>query len=233
MVVLHQFHMSPFNEKLQRMMRFKGVAFEENYWRLTEQGKLKKKHNPTGKLPALEHDGHWVCDSTDVAHYIEENFPGPRLIPEDPAAAGLVHALEDWADESLYFYEMHMRFTTDRNWERNLPRMFERECWFMKSVLAGKMPGQIRKGIRKITGTQGIGRKTEAQLLVDCRRHISAVAGMLNDSDFLVAGQLTLADLAVYAMFLCFLDTEELASIMSEYAAVGAWMSRVEQLTDG
>ncbi|AQA19042.1 hypothetical protein BST95_13130 [Halioglobus japonicus] len=231
MVVLHQYHMSPFNQKLQRMLRYKGIAFEERYWLLVEQGKLKREHNPIGKLPAIEHNSEWVCDSTDAAHYIEQQFAGPSLIPEDPALAGMVHVLEDWADESLYFYEMHMRFTTEHNWERNLPRMFEREGWFLKSVLAGKMPGQIRKGIRKITATQGIGRKSERQLLVDCRRHINAVAGMLEQSDFLVGGQLTLADLAVHAMFSCFLDTVELEAMMQEYPGVVAWMARVEALT--
>ena len=63
MLTLHLYHMSPYNEKIQRMLNAKGVAYEEKYWRLGEQ-KQVKKINPSGKLPALEHDGHWVCDST-------------------------------------------------------------------------------------------------------------------------------------------------------------------------
>ena len=32
MLTLHQFHLSPYNEKLQRMLNYKGIAFEEKYW---------------------------------------------------------------------------------------------------------------------------------------------------------------------------------------------------------
>lgn len=231
MLILHQYHLSPFNEKLQRMLRFKGVPFEERYWLLAEQKEVKR-NNPTGKLPAVEHNGRWICDSTDAARYIEAQFPTPPLIPARPDAKAMVHILEDWADESLYFYEMHMRFTADRKWEVNIPRMFEREGWLLKSVLAGRFPGMVRKGIQKITSSQGVGRKSEAQLLTDCRRHIEAVDGLLGDGDWLL-DELTLGDLAVYAMFQAFRDAELLMAILCEYPAVIAWMERVEQATDG
>ena len=33
-----------------------------------------KQFNPTGKLPALEHNGRFVNDSTDIAYYLESGF---------------------------------------------------------------------------------------------------------------------------------------------------------------
>ena len=42
---------------------------------------------------------------------------------------------------------------------------------------------------------------------------------------------MTLADLAVHAMFSCFLDTVELEAMMQEYPGVVTWMARVEALT--
>lgn len=230
MLTLHQFHMSPFNQKLQRMLRYKGVPFEERYWLIAEQKEVRK-HNPTGKLPAIEHEGRWICDSTDAAHYIEARFPEPALIPTAADQKALVHILEDWADESLYFYEMHMRFTLDRQWDANIRRMLEREGWLLKTVLAGRFPGMIRKGMQKITSTQGIGRKSEEQLLTDCRRHIEAVNGLLGEGDWLLQG-LTLADLAVYSMLQAFRDAELLLALLQEYPSVTAWMTRVEQATD-
>ncbi len=62
MLILHQYRMSPYNEKLQRMLRYKDVAVSEQYWSVAQRGEVKK-HNPTGKLPALEHEGKWICDS--------------------------------------------------------------------------------------------------------------------------------------------------------------------------
>ena len=231
MVTLHQYHLSPYNEKLQRMLRFKGVSFEERYWLLAEQGEVKK-HNPTGKLPAVEHEGQWVCDSTDAAYFLEALYPDRPVLPSDPRERALVHVLEDWADESLYFYEMHMRFTTEGNWQRNLPRMFEHEGWFLRAFLAGRLPGMITRGIRKITSTQGVGRKSEEQLLVDCGRHIDAVAGLLGDGQWLVGDSLTLADLAVYGMFQAFRDADMLAELLAASPVVTAWMARIEEATN-
>ena len=227
MITLHQYNMSPFNDKIQRMLNYKGIPFEEKYWLLAEQKKVKA-FNPSGKLPALEHDGTLVCDSTDMAHYIEKTFPDKPLIPNDPAQAGLVHALEDWADESLYFYEMRWRFGTPGNAERNVPKMVSMEKPFVRWLLPKLLP----KGLQKILDNQGVGRKSMEQLATDTERHVASVAGMLEAGDFLVGDQLTLADLAVRIMFQCFSDADEAAAILERYPSVSAWMARVEALTE-
>ena len=227
MLTLHQYHLSPYNEKVRRMLHHKGIPYEEKYWLLADRNKVKA-FNPTGKLPALEHEGQVVGDSTDVAHYIEKHFPEKPLIPEEPQLRALVHVLEDWADESLYFYEMHLRFTTPGNRERNIPRMVEHESAFLRWLL----PKVVPKGIVKITENQGIGRKSLEQLLVDVERHVAAVSDLLTESDWLVGDRLTLADLAVYGMFQALRDADMAETIVERYPAVPAWMARVEAATD-
>jgi glutathione S-transferase len=226
MPLLHQYYLSPYNEKLQRMLNHKGIPFEERYWLLVDRKKVRA-FNPTGKLPVLEHDGRIICDSTDIAHYIEETFPQQPLIPEDPRQRGQVHVLEDWADESLYFYEMHLRFTTPGNRERNMPRMVEHE----NALLRWLLPRVVPRGIVKITENQGIGRKTIEQLMVDAERHVRAVDGMLAGSDWLVGNRLTIADLAVYAMFQALRDADMALAMMQKYPAVMGWMARIEDTT--
>jgi glutathione S-transferase len=227
MLTIHQYHLSPYNEKVQRMLNYKGIPFEERYWLLVDRKKVEKL-NPTGKLPALEHEGHMVCDSTDVVHYIEQSFPERPLIPSDPKLRGQVHVLEDWADESLYFYEMHLRFTTPGNQERNIPRMVEHENAFVRWLF----PKVVPKGIRKITSTQGIGRKSLDQLIVDTERHVGAVNDLLENGEWLVADTITLADLAVYAMFQALRDADMVLPIMQRHPAVMSWMTRVEETTN-
>ena len=226
MLTLHQYNQSPFNQKIQRMLNYKGVPFEEVYWRIADRGKVLKI-SPSGKLPALEHDGQVVVDSTDMAYYIEQAFPERPLIPTSPRQRGLVHALEDWADESLYFYEMVLRFTTPGNSERNTPKLIENEAPVLRWLLKRMIPRLLRKA----TANQGIGRKSIEQLTADTRRHIEAVSNMLGQEDWLVANRLTLADLAVYAMFQCFRDADFVAAMLEEYPAVTAWMARIEAET--
>lgn len=227
MITLHQYHLSPFNDKIQRMLNFKGITFEEKYWSLLE-GKKVKQFNPTGKLPALEHQGNWVCDSTEMAYYIEENFPEPALLPAEPKLRAQVHVLEDWADESLYYYEMHLRFTTPGNAERNMPRMVANENGFIRWLF----PKIVPRGIRRITATQGVGRKSQEQLMIDTERHVRAVSDMLDGDEWLVGNRLTLGDLAVHCMFNCLRDVNEVKPILEKYPAVPAWMDRLETTTD-
>lgn len=226
MLLIHQYHLSPYNEKVQRMLNFKGIPYQEKYWLLADRNKVKA-FNPTGKLPAIEHGDHLICDSTDVAYYIEKQFPEKPLVPADPAQRALVHVLEDWADESLYFYEMHLRFTTPGNRERNMPRMVEHESRFLRWLLPRVVPG----GIARITANQGIGRKSLEQLVVDVERHVAAIDGLLGDQDWLVGNQLSLADLAVYAMFQALRDADMALDILQHFPAVISWMGRVEATT--
>jgi glutathione S-transferase len=225
-LTLHQYHLSPYNEKVQRMLNYKGIPFQEKYWLLGDRNKVRA-FNPTGKLPALEDGDRMVCDSTDVAHYIEKTFPQKPVIPAEPRLRGQVHVLEDWADESLYFYEMHLRFTTPGNRERNIPRMVENEGSFLRWLL----PKVVPKGIVKITENQGIGRKSIDQLIIDVERHIEAVNNLLDSSDWLVGNQLTLADLAVYGMFQALRDADMAMEMLQRYPDVIAWMTRIEQTT--
>lgn len=70
-------------------------------------------------------------------------------------------------------------------------------------------------------------RKTMAQLLIDVRRHVGCVAGMLDGRDWLVGNAPTLADFAVYSMFGCLLDAPEVHEIFAGHPSVKTWMQRL------
>src|SRR3546814_18118542 len=88
---------------------------------MAELGKLKRL-SPAGKVPILELDGVVLHDSSDICRALESYAPSPALFPVDPQARALVDILEAWADESLYFFEMTMRYT------RSEERRVGKEC---------------------------------------------------------------------------------------------------------
>jgi glutathione S-transferase len=49
--------------------------------------------HPFGKIPVMRHGAVTVCESRAICAYIDRAFPGPALIPADPAAAARV---EQW-----------------------------------------------------------------------------------------------------------------------------------------
>ena len=99
MITLHQFQVSPFCDKIRRILHWKGIDYRIQEVPLARAPAIRRI-NPIGKLPCLEHDGTFVADSTDIAHYLEEKFPEPPILPRDPAERALCHVLDDWADES-------------------------------------------------------------------------------------------------------------------------------------
>jgi glutathione S-transferase len=186
-----------------------------------------RRINPIGKLPCLEHDGKFVADSTDIAYYLEEKFPEPPILPRDPVLRALCHVLDDWADESLYFYEMRLRFTLPHNARRWIPELVHADSGILKALAPRIIPGMMRRLTRK----QGVGRKSVQQVLEDVERQVGALAGLLGDRQWLVADALSLADLSVYAQTRCIRGAEEGARIIEGRPTVVAWMERVEAAT--
>ena len=123
MVTLYQFSSSPFTEKVSRILALKGVDYE-----VEEINRFKVKQyrdvSPFGKFPAIEMGDMKICDSTDIAYALDEQFPHTKVVPEDELLRANVHIIEDWADESLYFYEMTMRISWVHNAKNTLHKVF-------------------------------------------------------------------------------------------------------------
>ncbi|WP_441232052.1 glutathione S-transferase family protein [Tardiphaga sp. 215_C5_N2_1] len=223
MIVVYQFATSPFCEKVRRILNFKAVPYE-----LHEVPRAKvaeyARVSPTGKFPAIEHDGHAVWDSTDIARYIERKFPQKPLIPADPALAAAVHILEDWADESLYFYEMTMRLA----WEHNAKRVAREFAATMPGVSVEEVLARIVKAVTAITTAQGLNRKPVEQIVADADRHFDALDGLLSKGDWLVGSAVSLADIAVLVQVKALLYAEEVVRTVDRLPRVKDWISRAE-----
>jgi glutathione S-transferase len=48
------------------------------------QSEALKTRHPFGKIPAIEHDGFALYETSAILRYIDEAFDGPRLTPDDP-----------------------------------------------------------------------------------------------------------------------------------------------------
>jgi glutathione S-transferase len=227
MLVLHQFEISPFCDKIRRVLNVKRVPYQVREVGLIEAQMGYRKVNPSGKVPAIEDDGRIVCDSTDIAYYLEERYPDPPLVPRDPRDRALMHVLEDWADESLYFYEMRLRFGIAHNRTRTLEKLIVREPAWVKALAPALAPFTINGQ----TKAQGIGRKSDAQVVLELGRHLDAIAALLAGREYLLGSALTLADVSVYAQLFAIRDSVEGAAEITKRPSVAAFMERVEQTT--
>ncbi len=84
-IVLHQWEMSPFCNKVRRCLAHKGLDFEvENYNGLL--ARRAAKLSQVGTLPVLDHEGERIWDSTRIAERLDQLYPGRALLPAAPRA---------------------------------------------------------------------------------------------------------------------------------------------------
>lgn len=227
---LHVLEMSPFADKVERALAYKGLAFERVAHQIADY-KSRKALNFAAKLPALEHEGRTIGDSTQIALYLEERFPERPLIPSSPRDRGLCLALEDWADESLYFHEMRLRLHMQSNAERYNRRIASFENGFMQRV-GWRV---LRPAVGMTLHMQGMGRRDERTFLQDVERHVASVTGMITDpavgGPFLFGEALSIADIAIWSMFACIFDTPEGTAIAARHPQIAGWMTAVDKAT--
>ena len=108
-IILHQWEVSPFCRKVRKTLQYKQLDYTaQNYNGLLS---LKvSRLSKVGKLPVLEYEGEWVQDSSDIAEFLERHYAQPAMFPSDPQKRAQALLWEDWADESLYWYEVYFRF---------------------------------------------------------------------------------------------------------------------------
>src|SRR4029450_13162409 len=112
--LLHDLTDSPFCAKARICLAVKGVSFRR--LTLTVRGLRRLRTlNQLGPVPVLDHAGRVIADPTAIAHYLEERFPEPSLLPPDPAARAYCTLVEDWADESLSFVVGAFRWLNPAN----------------------------------------------------------------------------------------------------------------------
>tara|TARA_R110001592_G_scaffold283457_1_gene551378 strand:- start:23733 stop:24440 length:708 start_codon:yes stop_codon:yes gene_type:complete len=228
-IIVHQLEISPFCDKVRRALHFKGLDFSVVNIPMAELSKLKKKSS-IGKVPVMEIDGELIADSSTICRELDRRFPDKPLLPSDPAQLALANILEDWADESLYFFEMTMRFTWTYDRARWVSEILKYDNAVMQRLARPLVPYLTRKQ----GSLQGLAKRSEADILTELTRHITSLENMLNNNgDYLVGESLSLADISVLAQIECLAGSSKGLPIINKAPKLNAWMERIENLTGG
>ena len=227
-MIVYLIEESPFCEKVRRALHYKRLSYEARVLSLVEVSTSYRRVNPVGKVPALQVDGQVVADSTDIAHFLDDRWPDRPLLPRDPADRALCHFLEDWADESLYYCGLRLRFTFRKNRSRWIDAVLARDAPLLRPLLRPA----VARAVRRQCASQGIGRKPEEAVLRDLDRHLEALGAWLTGKPWLAGPALSLADLAVFAQLRCVQGAEEGRARLAASGEVEGWMARVAEATD-
>ena len=188
MITLYDWPFSPFCMKVRQVLDQKKLEY-----RMVNplKSRTRLRRRGTGKIPAVELEGEFISDSTEIAHALDRRFPDPPLLPDGRRERALCHAIEDWADESLYFIGLYYRWY-DKAGRAEIPGKFGRS---LKGRLAYAY--YLRLVLRQLKG-QGTLRKSPAHVHRDLERNLDAISGLLTPGPFVFGKQPYLCDFALW-----------------------------------
>jgi len=96
MLKLYGFPLSNYYNKVKLVLLEKGMDFEEVLVNWGQAGKEGK--SPLGKVPYIETEQGFLCESQPIIDYIEARWPTPALVPADPFQAAKVRELIAYSD---------------------------------------------------------------------------------------------------------------------------------------
>jgi glutathione S-transferase len=105
MITLYQFGNSVCCQKVRITLSEKGLKWdtvEVNLFRNEQYKPEYIKMNPKGVVPTIVHDGNAIIESTLICEYLDDTFPSPRLIPEDPLLRTRMRLWSKMVDEGLH-----------------------------------------------------------------------------------------------------------------------------------
>ena len=104
MLKLYDYPDCPFCQKVRVMLAEKDLEYEKIFVDLRKQEQKSPdflRLNPYGKVPVLMDEEEVIYDSTIINEYLEDEYPLPRMMPEDSQGRARVRLLEDYCDNSF------------------------------------------------------------------------------------------------------------------------------------
>ncbi|MBW4632698.1 MAG: glutathione S-transferase family protein [Iphinoe sp. HA4291-MV1] len=194
MLELYQFELSQYSEKVRLILDYKGLEYRKievtpgigqvELFRLSGQR----------QVPVLKDGSRYIVDSTEIAKYLDSQYPERPLIPTDPKKRGLCLMMEEWADESIGIKGRKALFSAisqNQNFRKSLLPTTTPEV--LKTLVEG-----VPNDILKVLGF-GVGYSPDAirSAIADLKQDLEALTLLLADTPYLVGDEPTLADFAV------------------------------------
>jgi glutathione S-transferase len=180
---------SPFCCKVHMGLRLKGIAYETRIELMA--GRVARN----GQLPVLAWDGEKLAESSAILRELDRRVPEKPLVPSDPKLAAEADVLEDWSDESLYWFGGMAKFWDDEGWRRVREDLAKTVPLPLRAI----GPGSVRRKYRAALRTQGLARRMD-RIDAEFERHLDSLETKLDGKRYLVGDAISIADVSVVCM---------------------------------
>jgi glutathione S-transferase len=221
-VVLHQWERSPFCGKVRKVLRHKRIDFSVvNYNGVL--GRRATRLSPAGQLPVLDFDGERVQDSSEIVAFLERRVPECPVVPPKPGQRAHALLLEDWADESLYWYLMASLLMGD---PIALAEHIDMLCSGRPAWERIPVGIVVRRMYKQKLKAQGLGRLSPSCVQNRLCAHFGLLETLLTEGLWLVGESKSIADIAVSAQIDGMMKISLTSSRVLEYPHLTEWLAR-------
>jgi len=111
---LYHFVMSNCSQRVRLGLEEKGLEWTSHHLNLPGNEHVTSDYqriNPNGVVPTLVHDGAVIIESTLICEYLDDCFPNPKLIPDDPYQRARMRLWSKAVDEGLHEGVVELSFS--------------------------------------------------------------------------------------------------------------------------
>ncbi|MGH9388895.1 MAG: glutathione S-transferase family protein, partial [Vicinamibacteria bacterium] len=174
--------------------------------------------------------GEGLGDSTNIAHYLEENFPEPAIVPRDPLMSFFAHLLEDFFDEWLtkVFFCMRWSFKEDaRQAADYFAQAYAGHDGLTADQIRELMPARLTEQMHRLIG----GAKNAPFFHDQFDRIYEVLDAHFADHAYLLGKRPTLADFGFFGQaHQSLFDPTGGGRIRSRFKTVERWIEKVKNL---
>jgi glutathione S-transferase len=183
------------------------------------------KINPKGVVPALDHDGRIVIESSLICEYLDDCFPAVRLVPEDPFSRARMRLWSKAVDEQLFEATRELSFSAMFRERMRGMTEEQRQGRYQNvgdPIKRARLISTYEEGVESPYVFQGIG---AFEMAFDKMEKDLAAGGR-----WLVGAQMTLADVNMmpFVARLAYLDLLDVW--IADRPATQDWWRRVQAL---
>ena len=238
MITLFGPRRAPFTEKVARGLALKKLEFALGE---PESAEDYRRWNPeSGLLPVIDIDGERVHDSTAILLRVNELYPEPPLLSEDPRIADSQLRLVRWVDETFFWYWnrwMHLAAEPLAGPPLSGESLVEAEGRARKAELPRPTGVSLRSWVASRVRRRPESEKPSERerLLREVGQRVDDLARLLMPRSFFYADRISIADVAAYAMLRALAEDNMSGSRahLERHPALLKFMKRVEQETGG
>lgn len=214
---------SPFVVKVIAAAAYKQLEYTHHAYMTVRE--VYKVSPITGRIPVVSFDGEMVYDSTFITRRFDEIQPEKPLLSSDPKLRAKQRMLEDWSDESLYWYMMGLRWVKE-----NAHRSVKQNSKYLPSVLRPVAGPLFRNFIGSRTRAQGFGRLPYRVLIGELGERLDDLVVILDDQTYFFGETPCVADFAIYGQMSTGMEdgvTPDFAEQVQQRSSLMDWQKRV------